>query len=144
MPIVGFNIKSISTERENVPKGRIDINSMPKIISVEKGKIGLTKKEPSLNIDFEFSIKYKPEIGEINLLGTLVYLGDDIDKTIKVWDKKEALPKKVEIEVKNFLFRKCLTIGINLSEHMNLPPPIFFPRIISKNKIESEKLKYIG
>jgi hypothetical protein len=69
-------------------------------------------------------------------------------ETLKNWEKNKKLPKEVEIEVKNFLFRKCLTIGVNLSENMQLPPPLIFPRVMSKPaqvvSKQEQDLSYIG
>jgi len=139
--IVGFGIKSISAERKNIPKGRIDINSTPRIISISKSKMGLIKKEKPLNIEFEFITRYEPRIGEIRISGNVFYVGKKMKDTLKIWEKEKKLLKEVGIEVKNFLFRKCLTIGINLSESMQLPPPLMFPRAIPKRKAD---LRYIG
>lgn len=146
--IVGFGIKSISAERKNVPKGRVDINSTPKILSITKSKAGFLKKQKPLNIEFEFITKYKPNIGEIRISGNVLYLGKKLDETLKAWEKRKKIPKEVDIEVKNFLFRKCLTIGVNLSENMQLPPPLIFPRVMSRpQKVVSRPegdLSYIG
>jgi len=138
LPIVGFHIKSISAKRKDIKKGRIDINSTPKIVSVKKSKVGLKKKEDSLNISFEFTTEYKPDIAEIKMIGNIMYLGEKVN----IWKKEKNLPKEIEVEIKNFLFRKCLSIGIDLSEQMNLPPPLFFPRIMPKQK--EADLRYIG
>lgn len=139
--IVGFGIKSISAERRNVPKGRVDINSSPKILSVSKSKMGFLKKGNPLNIEFEFSTKYEPKIGEIKIAGNVLYSGKKMKDVLKTWKKEKKIPKEVDKEVKNFLFRKCLTIGVNLSENMQLPPPLMFPTVVSKKE---EDLTYIG
>jgi hypothetical protein len=138
--IVGFSIKTISAERKEFPRGRIDINSTPKIISVEESKMGFLNKKP-LSIEFEFITKYEPSIAEIRILGNVLYLGKDIKNAIKFWKEKKVIPKEVDIEIKNFLFRKCLSIGMDLSENMQLPPPLMFPRVVPKQK---EELTYIG
>ena len=143
MPIVGFHIKSISAKRKTIPKGRIDINSTPKIVSVTKSKVGLKKKEDSLNISFEFTTEYKPGIAEIKMIGNVMYLGNKVKIGVNMWKKEKKLPREIEVEVKNFLFRKCLSIGIDLSEQMNLPPPLLFPRIMPKKEREAD-LRYIG
>ena len=146
--IVGFGIKSISAERKNVPKGRVDINSTPKILSITKSKTSFLKKEKPLNIEFEFITKYKPNIGEIRISGNVLYLGKKMKDTLKAWEKREKIPKEVDIEVKNFLFRKCLTICLNLSENMQLPPPLIFPRVVTRppRKVPRPEgdLSYIG
>jgi hypothetical protein len=139
--IVGFSIKTISAERKEVPRGRIDINSTPKVISVSDSKVDFVSKQKPLNLEFEFVTKYEPDVGEIKILGNVFYVGKDMKDTLKTWKKEKRLSKGVDIEVKNFLFRKCLTIGMNLSENMQLPPPLIFPRIVPKQK---EELTYIG
>ena len=118
--IVGFSITSISAERKSVPRGRIDINSSPKISSVKKSKMGFLKKETPLSIGFEFVTRYEPKVGQIRIKGHVLYLGENMKKTLKTWEKEKKFPKAVDTEVKNFLFRKCLTIGVNLSESMQL------------------------
>ena len=139
--IVGFSIKTISAERKELPRGRIDINSTPKIISVDTSKMDFVSKQKPLNVEFDFTTKYEPDVGEIRILGNVFYVGKDMEKTLKAWKKEKTLSKEVDIEVKNFLFRKCLSIGMNLSENMQLPPPLIFPRVVPKQK---EDLTYIG
>lgn len=139
--IVGFSIKTISAERKDIPRGRIDINSTPKIISVSSSKTDFISKQKPLNVEFEFITKYEPDVGEIRILGNVFYVGKNMKDVLKTWKKEKTLQKEVDIEVKNFLFRKCLGIGMNLSENMQLPPPLIFPRIMPKQK---EELTYIG
>jgi hypothetical protein len=139
--IVGFGIKSISAERKNIPKGRIDISSTPKIVSVSWPKMKVFTKKKPVNIEFEFTTNYKPDIGEIKINGYVLYLGKKMKNLIKKWKKDKSFPKEVDMEVKNFLFRKCLTLGVNLSESMQLPPPLIFPRVVQKKKAD---LRYIG
>jgi hypothetical protein len=139
--IVGFSIKTISAERKNVPRGRIDINSTPRIISINDSKMDFISKQKPLNVEFEFVTKYEPDVGEIKVLGNVFYVGKKMKDVLKTWKKEKILSKDVDIEVKNFLFRKCLTIGMNLSENMQLPPPLIFPRVVPKQK---EDLTYIG
>jgi len=143
--IVGFSIKSIFAERKSIPRGRIDINSSPKIFSVKKSKKGFLKKNKPLNIEFEFHTRYEPKIGEIKIMGNVFYVGKKMKNIQKMWEKEKKLPKEVDMEIKNFLFRKCLSIGLNLSENMQLPPPLIFPRVVPKKVLTKKAdLRYIG
>lgn len=145
MPIIGFNIKSISADKKKLPKDRVDINSTPYIISINKTAVGLKKKEDALDIEFQFITKYEPDVGEIKIEGNVLFISNKINNTLKLWKKEKKLLPEVEVEVKNFLFRKCMTIGINLSENMGLPPPIMFPTvIINKNQKKDSDMRYIG
>jgi len=139
--IVGFGIKSIVAERKNVPRGRIDINSTPKIVSVGWPDMKVFTKKRPVNIEFEFITRYEPDVAEIKIRGYVLYLGRGIKDLIKKWGKDKSFPREVDMEVKNFLFRKCLTLGVNLSENMQLPPPLIFPRVVQKKKTD---LRYIG
>ena len=141
MMIVGFGIKSISAERKNIPRGRIDISSTPKIVSVSWPRMKVFTKKKPVNIEFEFTTKYEPNVAEIKICGHVLYLGKKMKDLIKKWDKDKTFPREVDMEVKNFLFRKCLTLGVNLSENMQLPPPLIFPRVVQKKKAD---LRYIG
>lgn len=143
MPIIGFSISSINAERKNVTVNRLDINSTPKITSVEERTITVAGKVDALAIGFEFLTAYNPDVGQIKINGELIYTSSENPKKIvKTWNKDKKLPDDVDIEVKNFLFRKCLTIGIDMSENLQLPPPLAFPMIIPKK--EDEKTRYIG
>lgn len=139
--IVGFSVKSISAERKKKPKGRVNINSRPKILSVNEAEKSFLKGKTPLDVEFEFVTKYEPKVGEIKIYGDVFYMGKKMKDTLKSWKKEKKLPKGVDVEIKNFLFRKCLTIGMNLSEDMHLPPPLVFPRIVPKKKVD---LRYIG
>ena len=143
--IVGFSIRYISAERKTRPKGRINIKSTPNIVSISQAKSGLMRKKKHLDIGFEFTTKYEPDVGEIRIIGNALYIGKGIKKIMSNWKKEKKLPKEFEIEIKNFLFRKCLSIGLTLSENMQLPPPIMFPAIIPKRTPKKpENLTYIG
>lgn len=139
--IVGFGIKSISAERKNVPRGRIDISSTPKIVSVDWPDTKVFTKKKPVDIKFEFTTRYEPNVAEIKIIGHVLYLGKKTKDLIKKWKKSKVFPKEVNMEVKNFLFKKCLILGVNLSENMQLPPPLIFPRVVQKKKPD---LRYIG
>jgi hypothetical protein len=146
MPIIAFNFDKISAKKNGVPKGRVDIKSGPTILGVKKIEAGIKTKHDSLAIDFEFKTTYEPKLAEISIQGRVVYIGDDVKKGLKMWKKDKKLPEGIEIDVRNFIFRKCLGLGITLSENMNLPPPLHFPVFSKKTrrKITDQDLSYIG
>lgn len=145
MAVVGFTIKNIDANRtKELPSGNnININSMNKINNVEERKIPNFSQDPLLNISFEFRTEFD-KLGKVEIQGNVFYLSDDIKKVLKDWQKNKKLPANVDVEVQNFLFRKCLTIVNGISENMELPPPINFPMVVPKEKEEEEKSKYIG
>ena len=140
MPVIGCTIKSIMAERKKPIVNRVDVSSIPKITSVQEKEIEVLGKQPSLLIGFEFESNYKPDIGLIKTIGELVYTIKSTKEAMKTWKKDGKLLDEVEMEVKNFLFKKCLTLGINLADELQLPPPMGFPTVVPKD----EQTKYIG
>jgi len=136
--IIAYRITSITAERRDVQTRRIDVNSTPKIVSVEKRK-------KDLGIGFEFLTIYNPNMGQVRIIGELLYREKNLKEVLNYWEKNGKLPEKTDIEVKNFLFRKCLTLGVTLSEQLNLPPPVMFPMLAEKKELrEEDKTTYIG
>lgn len=132
MPIVGFAINSLSADKKGQIKESINVNSVPTIKSVTSAEADIFKAKKALKIDFDFLINYDPQIAQIKMSGNVMYVGGDAKKILNKWKKDKSLPKDMDVEVKNFLFRKCLVLGLNLSEDLQLPPPLFFPRIVPK------------
>ncbi len=137
--IIGYRITSINAERKDVKPGRIDVNSTPKVVSIEKRK-------RALGIVFEFVTIYNPNMGHIKINGELLYREKNLKQVLSYWKKNGKLPAKTDIEVKNFLFRKCLTLGVTLSEQLNLPPPVMFPVLAPKKdrSKDEDRTRYIG
>ncbi len=133
MPVIGYNVKTIEAERKKYPEGKFDVNTSQKIVSVETKDMDVLGKKP-LSIEFEFQTSYDPAIGSVKLTGEVLYADDKERSILDEWKKNKALPQAVDMEVKNFLFRKCLSLGLSLSEEMQLPPPILFPAIVPKQE----------
>lgn len=146
MPVLGHSITSLSANRNSVNNKKIDINSSPKITGVKEKDIDVSaitgSKNSVLGVDFEFSTDYKPEIGSIKMKGEVIYSGTDNKKVLKEWEKNKKLPQDVDIEVKNFLLKKCLLLGVSISQEMQLPPPLVIPTL--RAKAEKASPDYIG
>jgi len=142
--IIAFGIHDIISKRtKKLPKTKINIESVPKIKSIKQVKNPVTNKKV-LEVSFEFITSYKPKIGQIKFQGVVVYSGDKLSQAEKSWKKNKKLPKEIDAEIKNFLFRKCLGLEISISENMQLPPPLMFPRISNQQKTKKPDLSYIG
>lgn len=143
---MGHSITSLNASRKSVVAKKIDINSTPKIVGVKEKKMEIPhltgKDQPMvLGIDFEFLTDYKPDIGSIKIAGEIIYSGADNKKTLKEWEKNKKLPQDVDIEVKNFILRKCLLLGVGISQEMQLPPPLVIPIMRAKKEQSPD---YIG
>ncbi len=144
MPIVGFYLRSIEAKKKNLPKDRIDISTTPSILNIGKTTIGTKNKESALDISFEFFTKYEPGVAEIKLEGNVMYIGPKVNEALKLWNKEKKVLPEVDVEVKNFLFRKCMTIEINLAENMSIPPPLMFPTVVMNKDKDKGDTRYIG
>jgi len=140
--IIGYNFTKIEASRVKEISGKVDISSSVKIVSVEEREIEILNKRKVLEIGFEFLVEYKEGFGKIEMHGNLLYDGKEIKDAAKMWKKDKKLPESVDIEVKNFLFKKCLTLAIFLADEIRFPSPLPFPMVVAARKEESKS--YIG
>lgn len=131
MPIIGLNYTKINAERKSVKKVTgIKINTVPKITDVKKTTlVGLGKGAEALTIGFEIESKFDPAIGNIEIVGNLLYSTNNSKKILSSWKKDKTLPKENHIEVLNHIFRKTTVQALQLADILQLPPPLNLPRI---------------
>ena len=140
--IIGYTFNKIEVSRVKDISGKVDISSSVKIVSVEEKEIEILEKRKILEIGFDFLVEYKEGFGKIEMSGNLLYDGKEIKDAAKMWKKDKKLPESVDLEVKNFLFKKCLTLAILLADEIRFPSPLPFPMVVSTKKEESKR--YIG
>jgi len=132
MTIVGFNFTSISAEKNDAIKGKVNINNNVSIKDVEEKDLSLgPNKQQSLRFIFEFISKYDPNVGSISLVGDVLFIEEakKIKEIIDGWKKNKKLPKEVTSRVLNTILGKCNVQALILSEQVNLPPPIPLPKV---------------
>jgi hypothetical protein len=140
MPIVGMKLDSITGSREKGQMGgEVKINSMPKIVSVKEITVPGVKKK-AIAMGFEFTTNYDPSLGMVKVEGEVLYASDSRVKILSHWKKNKRLPKDVDIEVLNHLFRHSLLKISNIAEMLQLPPPLRFPVVRPKE----DQTSYIG
>ncbi|MDT7858896.1 MAG: hypothetical protein RQ930_02525 [Candidatus Aenigmarchaeota archaeon] len=139
--IIGYNFDKIEANKVKEISGKLDITSSAKIISVEEKEIEILNKKRVLEVEFEFLVEYKEGFGNIRMFGKLLYDGKNIKDGLKMWKKDQRLPEDIDIEIKNFLFKKCLTLAIILADELRLPSPLPFPIVVPTKK---EDKNYIG
>ncbi|GBE17577.1 hypothetical protein BMS3Abin16_00161 [archaeon BMS3Abin16] len=90
----------------------------------------ITKKEIEnkvFNIEYTFTIEYKEDVGLVVVEGALSY--KDTPKALKDlsknWDENTVFQQRLF----NLIFRNAVTMVMDLSRHLDLPAPIFFPEI---------------
>jgi hypothetical protein len=134
MPIIGMKLDSMEGKRGTVPQtGDIKVNSTPRIMEVKQIDLPSINKK-ALALNFEFSTTYSPDIGDIRIIGEILYTSDSSANILKQWKSKKSLPEEVNIEVLNHLFRSCLLKVANIADDLQLPPPLAMPRVAAKQK----------
>lgn len=130
MQILGFNFEKIKAERKSQAQGKLEISSNIDIKDIVQEKLDLVKEQVPIKISFEFSVKYKPEIAEIVLAGSILVLSEkDISKEIlKKW-KAKKIEESMRIPVFNFIMNKCNLKAMQLEEELTLPTHVPLPRI---------------
>ncbi len=140
MPVIGMNIKGMEASKiSEEASQKIDISSTPKITDIKEVDFNLVGKKV-LSVSYEFTTSYEPKIGKIRLSGELFYMSKDPKELSKQWKKEKKLPEPVSMEILNHLFRRCLIKTAQISEDLQLPPPIQMPRVVPK-KAEAS---YVG
>ena len=137
MPIVGFNFTKINVERKNTIKGKINISNDVALKDVKERDLSLGgAKQKGLSFVFNFNSKYGPDIGQINLVGEILYIGDaaKVDSILAEWKKSKKVSKDVMTAVLNTALTKCNIQALILSQEVNLPPPIPLPKVGPKKK----------
>ncbi len=129
--IVGFRMLEIHAKAEEKP-GKVEVSSTPKIVNVKKFESKELKDV--LRLDFEFMTKYEPKVGEIKIVGYVLYKDENIEKILKLWEEKKALDMKTAEECMNFILRKCLIKVTYIADELGLPPAVRFPVVKAKTK----------
>ena len=142
MTIVGFNFKNIEVKRESAPKGKINVSNNVSIKDVQETSFPLGKeKQAALRFSFEFSSKYEPAVGSINLGGDLLLITEStkVKKIIEDWKKDKKIPPDIMKDILNTVLTRGNILAIILSQEVNLPPPIPLPKVnIQEPKAEKK------
>ena len=135
MTVISFNFTKITAERSKGTKGKLNISNNISIKDIKSFDLQLGKnKEKALRFNFKFEAVYDPKIGNIELLGEIVYLGQekDIKKTEKQWKTDKKIPKEIVEEIMSNILSKCNIEALLMSREIGLPPPIPLPKVKSK------------
>ena len=108
--------------------GNIDISHSPRIKNITKKDINMPGMQDIISVEFVFTTKYEPKLGEIAICGEVLYQGEDSKKILTMWKDKQ-IETRMAMDVFNVIYRKCITKAVQLSDDLRLPPPLTFPVI---------------
>lgn len=140
MTIVSFNFTKIEAEKKEVSKGKINISNNVTIQKVEEQDLSLgSQKQKVLCFTFEFTSKYEPNIGNIKLVGNVLYMEDSkrVKEILDDWKKDKKLPKDIMTKILNVVLNKSNVQALILSDQVNLPPPVPLPKVQVQPKADS-------
>jgi len=135
MPIIGMTLKNIEASRKKAATGEVKVNSTPTITSLKEVDVATLGKK-AIEMAFEMTTSYVPEIAEIKISGNVLYLTDSGKDIMKQWKSKKQLPSGVSVEVLNYLFRHCLLKIANIADDLQLPPPLQMPRVRPASEVK--------
>lgn len=133
MPILNLNFTEISAEKKKpISGGKINVKKDAKIVSIERDNAKTSSMHAALRVGFDFSVIYEPEIGSINLKGTIIYLMESkaAEKLVKTWSKDKRIEdEKTLLTLINAVLLKSNIKSLSLAEELGLPPHFDLPRV---------------
>jgi hypothetical protein len=134
MPVLGYNVQSVSFEKNAkvVPMGQIEVKISPTIEELRLGEMATPNgKVTGIEVLFNFQVEYKPEIAKASVRGTILYLPpqkDKIDQILTLWEDEKKVDPVLMVEVANFLSVELSPMLMIIAKEMRLPYHIPVPR----------------
>jgi len=147
MPVVGLNIRNINAKKTQEITGPVKVNNTTNFVEIKEHNLEPLNKI-ALSVSFTFKAEYSAEnskksVAEIEINGDVLFLDAEHETILKGWKKDKKLPDDVNIQIINTILRKCITKALDLSEELQLPPPVALPFAQKKQQEESGS-RYIG
>ena len=130
MPILGINFTKIEAERKSPVKGKININNNIAINDIKKAEMKLPGQE-ALKIEFQFTAKYEPNIGQITINGETIIVDNKkkVEEILEQWKKDKKLPDDILAQIMNSLLTKCNVEALLVGREVGLPPTLNMPKV---------------
>lgn len=132
MAVMGFQFTKILAEKKKAPSGKISIQNNVAIKDVEAADMVVkSDKKASAKFSFQFTSKYEPGYGIIELEGNIIWMDDaeKIKTLLADWKKNKKMPKEIASSVINTVMAKANIEALIISRDVNFPPPIQMPKV---------------
>jgi len=136
MKFIGFNLIKIGAEKLSSDFKGLKIENSIKIDAINSTEADFFKKdEEVLQIVFNYTLNYNPNIAKLAFSGSVILLVDqkDAKKILKQWEEKK-IPEEIKISLFNFILRKTNIKALELEEELNLPLHVSFPSLKLQKK----------
>lgn len=141
MKVIGFNFSKISAERSQKSLDNVKINTKMNISSIEPLKSNLLNtNEDIINVEFNYSLNYEPELAKIELKGNIILSVEPklAKEILKDWkDKKTS--EDFRIPLLNIIFKKSSLKSLQLEEELALPSHLPMPSFKKGEKVETKE-----
>ena len=135
MGIIGFAFTKVSAEKKQNAKGKISVTHNINIDDFQEHSLNLgTEDDKAFKVNFEFSVLYEPNIGNITLQSEIIALDDKkkVEAALKKWKKDKKLEGDLMAPIFEFGLKKARLKALFIAEDINLPPPFKLPDISVK------------
>jgi len=140
MPIIGTNIIKMNVERKSTARNvKVKNNLNIKDIQGMNVNIGDTTQF-GLRFIFEYEVIYEPDIATMQFEGEVLYMStkEVCEVILENFKAKKPISPEVMKQVMNTALAKSSIKSLELSQDMQLPPPVKLPRVNIKADIKDE------
>ena len=144
MPIIGFQLEKVSIERHNLIKGKVNVKTDMNFTKISEQTIkDLSKENRALKFDFDFTIKYNPDIATMEFKGHVLWL-DKPEKAKQILEdwKTKKIEEELNWGIRNLIWTKCNIKAFVLEEEIGLPLHLPLPKLIPPK--QQEKTGFVG
>ncbi len=129
--VINIAFTEINSKKENPAKGSVNVSNNVKVLSIKESKLNLDKSRKTIELDFEYSTKYSPDIGEIVLKGRLLAIDEEkaVTELLKSWEKDKKIEKEKAPMYLNPIMNKSVLQTIIMARELELPSPIPLPSV---------------
>lgn len=132
MTVVNYRVTKIDAERTGARAESVTANANSMITSMKQEND--KNAGDYLLVTYKYSVQYEPEIGHIELEGSLWYMNKDLKKLVRKDKDKVTVEREVMEEVSTYIIREALLDSVEIARKLELPPPMQLPKVEIKNK----------
>ena len=127
MPVINFRITDVVGNRIEKEAKSVDVRSNFRIVSMKRDK--RDNLGEFLEVNFEFDVSYKPNLGNMELKGYMWYQEENLDKLVKEKGGKLELDPELIKSISTAIIRESLVESIDIAKKLRLPLPIRLPTV---------------